>query len=46
VIRYLKEIEKMEEVKWPKVVFNDILCKREETWMQQNKNGLVNGVFA
>ena len=21
---------------WPKVVFNDILCKRKKTWMQKN----------
>jgi hypothetical protein len=25
VIRYLKKIEQMEEVRWPKVVFSDIL---------------------
>lgn len=28
----------MEEGRWPKVVFNDILCKRNKTWMQQNNN--------
>ena len=26
----------MEEVRWPKVVFNNILCKRMKTWMRQN----------
>lgn len=36
----------MEEGRWPKVVFNDRLCKRKKTWMQQITNGLVNGVFA
>ena len=45
VIRYLKTIEQMEEGIWPKVVFNDILCKRKKTWMWQNANGLVNVVF-
>ena len=38
LIRYLKKIEKMEDKRWPKVVFNDILCKRKKTWMwQKNK---------
>ena len=46
VIRYLKKIEQMEEGRWPKVVFNDRLCKRKKTWMQQITNGLVNGVFS
>ena len=27
----------MEEGRWSKVVFNDILCKIKKTWMQQNK---------
>ncbi len=36
VIRYLKKIEQMEEGRWPKVVFNDRLCKSKKTWMQQN----------
>lgn len=37
VIRYLKrKIEKMEEGRWPKVVFNDRLCKSKKSWMQQN----------
>jgi len=27
VINYLKKIEQMEEGRWPKVVFNDRLCK-------------------
>ena len=27
----------MEEDRWPKVVFSDRLCKRQKTWMQQNK---------
>ena len=26
----------MEEGRWPKVVFNDILCKKKKTWMRQN----------
>ena len=26
----------MEEGIWPKVVFNDILCKRKKTWMHKN----------
>ena len=26
----------MEEGRWPKVVFNDRLCKSKKTWMQQN----------
>ena len=33
VIRYLKKIEQMEEGRWPKVVFNDKLCKRKNTSM-------------
>ena len=36
LIRYLKKIEQMEDNRWPKVVFNDILCKRKKIWMQQN----------
>ena len=36
LIRYLKRVEQMEVGRWPKVVFNDILCKREKTWMRQN----------
>jgi hypothetical protein len=36
LIRYLKKIEQMEDSWWPKVVFNDILCKRKKTWMRQN----------
>ena len=40
LIRYLKQIEKMEYSWWPKVVFNDILCKRKKTWMQQNMKWL------
>jgi hypothetical protein len=36
LIGYLKKIEQMEDNRWPKVVFNDILCKRKKTWMQQN----------
>ena len=35
LIRYLKGVEQMEESRWPKVVFNDILCKRKKTWMRQ-----------
>ena len=33
LIRYLKRVEQMEEGRWPKVFFNDILCKRKKTWM-------------
>jgi hypothetical protein len=36
LIRYLKKIEQMEDSRWPKVIFNDILCKRKKTWMRQN----------
>ena len=36
LIRYLKRVEQMEEGRWPKVVFNDILCKRKKTWMWKN----------
>jgi len=36
LIRYLKKIEQMEGGHWPKVVFNDTLCKRKKTWMRQN----------
>jgi hypothetical protein len=31
LIRYLKKIEQLEGSWWPKVVFNDILCKRKKT---------------
>ena len=34
--KYLKKIEEMEDVRWPKVVFNDILCTRKKTLMRQN----------
>ena len=40
VIRYLKKIQQMEEGRWPKVVFNDRLCKSKKTWMQQNNKWL------
>jgi hypothetical protein len=36
LIRYLKKNEQMEDSWWPKVIFNDILCKRKKTWMRQN----------
>ena len=36
VIRYFKKNEQMEDDKWPKVVFNDVLCKRKKTWMWKN----------
>ena len=36
LIRYLKISEQMEDGRWPKVIFNDILCKRKNTWMRQN----------
>lgn len=36
LISYLKRSEQMGEGRWPKVVVNDILCKRKKTWMQQN----------
>ena len=26
----------MEEGRWPKVVFNDMLCKRKKNWMKKN----------
>ena len=31
LIRYLKRVEQMEEGRWPKVFFNDILCKTKKT---------------
>jgi hypothetical protein len=47
VIRYLKKIEQMEEGRWPKVVFNDTLCKRKKILgCSKISNGLINGVFA
>ena len=46
LIRYLKKIEQMEEGRWPKVVFNDRLCKRKILGCNKITNGLVNGVFA
>ena len=36
LLSYLKRIKKMEEDRWPKVVFRDTLCKQKRTWMQQN----------
>jgi hypothetical protein len=36
LIRYLNKIEQMEDGRWPKVIFNDILCKRKKTWMRKN----------
>ncbi|XP_059067370.1 uncharacterized protein LOC131858220 [Cryptomeria japonica] len=36
LISYLKRIGTMEEGRWSKAVFNDTLCKRKKTWMQQN----------
>ena len=36
LIRYLQRVEQMEEGRWPKVVFNGILCKRKKIWMPQN----------
>lgn len=36
----------MEEGGWPKVVFNDRLCKRKKLRCNKIKNGLINGVFA
>ena len=30
----------MEDNIWPKVAFNDILCKRKKTWMQKNNKWL------
>ena len=44
LIRYLKKIEQMEDSRWPKIVFNDILCKRKKTWMRQNIKWLLNGI--
>ena len=40
LIRYLKKIEQMEDNRWPKVVFNDILCKIKKTWMRKNNKWL------
>ena len=40
LIRYLKKIEQMEDDFWPKVIFNDILCKRKKTWMRKNSKWL------
>lgn len=37
LISYLKRIEQMEEGCWPKLLFNDTLCKRKKTWMRQNR---------
>jgi hypothetical protein len=36
LIKYLKKFEQMEDSRWPKVIFNGILCKRKKTWMRQN----------
>lgn len=36
LIFYLKRIKQMESVRWPKIVFNDVFCKRKKTWLQQN----------
>ena len=36
----------MEEGRWPKVVFNDRLCKSKKLGCNKITNGLVNGVFA
>ena len=30
----------MVDDRWPKVVFNGILCKKKKTWMQQNNKWL------
>jgi hypothetical protein len=38
LIAYLKKTKQMEEGRWPKVLFNDILCKKEKAQMQQNIN--------
>lgn len=40
LICYLKIIEKMEEGGWPKVIFNDTLCKRKKTSMRKNSKWL------
>ena len=36
VIRYLKKNEKMEDTRWLKVVFNEILGTRKKTWIQKS----------
>ena len=46
LIRYLKRVEQMKEGRWPKVVFNDILCKRKKTWMRKILNDLESGICA
>jgi hypothetical protein len=30
----------MEDSRWPKVLFNDIMCKRKKMWMRQNSKWL------
>lgn len=45
LIKYLKKIEQMEDDRCPKVVFNDILCKRKKTRMQQNNKWLSKWVI-
>ena len=46
LIRYLKNIEQMEDDRWPKVVFNDILnAKERRLGCGKTTNGLVNGIF-
>lgn len=36
LISYLKRTEQLGADRWPKVVVNDVLCKRKKSWMQQN----------
>ncbi len=31
----------MEDGRWHKVIFNDRLCKRKETWMQKNNKWFI-----
>lgn len=32
----LKRTGQMENNRWPKILFNDVLCKMKKAWMQQN----------
>ena len=41
LISYLKRIEKICEYRWPKMVFNNTLCKCKKTWMQQNIKWMI-----
>ena len=36
IIRYLKIMEQMGGGRWPKVIFNEDMSERKESWMRQN----------